>query len=265
MPPTPVYTPENCKPAYQLRWSLALFSSAKLPSSGTWLDALKQAVETDGVRILEYQPHQLPTHLFLLSTRPEVAPPQIVKSVKGRLQSIIRASLPKAFRRNFDLTSLGDASRQVVERYVGDQLGHHRMADVRVQERLGTFQIEFPEVDLSSPVYTAHGRYTYNLHVALVHEGRWTEIREEQLLASREMVVKNARKRGHRLSRVSVLADHLYWTMGCNPDESPEEVVLSYLNNLAFAHGMKALYCFSYYVGTFGEYDMGAVRRGLCE
>jgi len=36
-------------------------------------------------------------------------------------------------------------------------------------------------------------------------------------------------------------------------------VALSYLNNLVFAHGMKALFCFSYYVGTFGEYDMGAI------
>jgi len=265
VPPNPLYTPENCEPAYQLRWSLALFANAKLPPSDTWLDALKLAVEADGVRILEYRPHEPPTHRFLLSTCPEVVPPQIVKSVKGRLQSQVRTSLPKAFRRNFDLTSVGEADRETIERYVGDQLGHHRMADDRVQERLKKLHIEFAEVDLSRPVYSAHGRYLYNLHVALVHEGRWTEIREEQLLASRDMVVRNARKRGHRLSRVSVLADHLHWTIGCNPEESPKEVALSYLNNLAFAHGMKALYCFSYYVGTFGEYDMGAIRRGLCE
>jgi len=40
-------------------------------------------------------------------------------------------------------------------------------------------------------------------------------------------------------------------------------VALGYLNNLAYAHGMTALYSFSYYVGTFGEYDMGAIWSAL--
>ncbi len=31
-------------------------------------------------------------------------------------------------------------------------------------------------------------------------------------------------------------------------------------NNLAFAFGQKAIWVPSYYVGSFGEYDMGAVR-----
>ena len=43
--------------------------------------------------------------------------------------------------------------------------------------------------------------------------------------------------------------------------ESPEEIALAYMNNLAFAHGMRPVYQFGYYVGTFGEYDMAAVRR----
>ena len=32
------------------------------------------------------------------------------------------------------------------------------------------------------------------------------------------------------------------------------------MNNIAFAHGMTELFKPSYYVGTFGEYDMNAVR-----
>ena len=261
MPPEPIYTPGNCNAAYQLRWSLALFASAQLPSPDTWLAQLKQAVEPDGVRLLEHDPKRPTVHLFLLSTRPHIALPQIVKCVKGRLQSLIRASRPKAFRRNFSLTSIGDATRDVVEGYVAEQLGHHRMADERVEDRLKGFQMEFPDVDLSEPMFSSHGRYVYNLHLVVVHEGWWTETGEEQLIASRDMIVRNARKREHRLSRLSVLADHLHWTIGCNPRESPEEVALSYLNNLAFAHGMKALFRFSYYVGTFGEYDMGAIWR----
>ena len=52
-------------------------------------------------------------------------------------------------------------------------------------------------------------------------------------------------------------------TMGCSLNESPEAVALAYLNNLAYAQGMKPVFCYSYYVGTFGEYDMDAVRRCL--
>ena len=35
------------------------------------------------------------------------------------------------------------------------------------------------------------------------------------------------------------------------------------MNNLAFAHAMKAVYEYSFYVGTFGPYDHGAIRRRL--
>jgi hypothetical protein len=51
--------------------------------------------------------------------------------------------------------------------------------------------------------------------------------------------------------------------MGCGLNESPEEAALSYLNNLAHVEGMRPVYQYGYYVGTFGEYDLNAVRRRL--
>jgi hypothetical protein len=44
-------------------------------------------------------------------------------------------------------------------------------------------------------------------------------------------------------------------------EESPEAVVLGYMNNLAYACGMKPCFQFSYYVGTFSEYDLGVIPR----
>lgn len=190
--PEPLYTPTNCTPAYELRWSLALFATTDVGPAHCWLPQLKAVVEDDGVRILEQcsrPPHVL---LFLVSTKPHVAPPHIVKSVKGRLQHLLHSSHPKVFRRNFSLSSVGEVRREVVEAYVARQLGHHP-----------------------------------------------------------------------RLSRAGILADHLHLTLGCRLDESPEDVALGYLNNLAYAHGMRPLFRYSYYVGTFGEYDMAAVRRRL--
>jgi REP element-mobilizing transposase RayT len=259
----PLYTPANCKSAYEMRWSLALFATSALPPADQWLPQLKAVVERDGVRILEHHFREPATQQFLVSTKPAVTPPAIVKSVKGRLQHLLQGINPQAFRRNFSATSVGEVRRKIVEAYVANQLGHHRMADERVQERLGLFQTNLPEVDLSQPQFSSHGRYLYNLHLVLVHNERWCNADEASLKATRDMFVRVATKKGHRPSRLAILADHLHATLGCGHAESPEEVALGYLNNLAFAHGMQPLYRFSYFVGTFGEYDLGAVRQAL--
>ena len=50
--------------------------------------------------------------------------------------------------------------------------------------------------------------------------------------------------------------------LGCDLEESPEQVVLGYMNNLAYACGMKPVFRSSYYVGTLSEYDLGVIPRG---
>src|SRR4030095_13938989 len=256
----PLYTAANCRPAYELRWSLALFCTTDVPPAEIWVAELKQSVERDGVRILEHL-QKTRLLLFLLSTKPSVTPPHIVKSIKGRLQHILQPCVPKAFRRNFSLTSAGDADRETIESYVASQLGHHPIADPRVEARFKDFQISFSEVDVTAEQFSSHGRYRYNLQLALVHESRWREIREDHLVLTRDMFFKAARQKGHKLSRLALLPDHLHATLGCGYEEAPEEVALGYMNNLAFAHEMQPIFCASYYVGTFGEYDMGAILR----
>jgi hypothetical protein len=51
--------------------------------------------------------------------------------------------------------------------------------------------------------------------------------------------------------------------LGCPIEVAPDEVVLGFLNNLAFVQGMRPIYQFGGFVGTVGEYDLGAVRRHL--
>jgi REP element-mobilizing transposase RayT len=256
-----IYTAANCKPAYQLRWSLAVFARVELPPVEDWSEALKGVMEQDGVRILECHQSGTNAYQFLLSTRPATTPSWIVQRVKGRLQYLLRERHPKAFRRNFSLTSLGNATRKVVEGYLSEQLGHHRMADPSVDARLASYQLQFPDIDLGQPVFSAHGRYIYNLHVAVVHAERWRQARENFLNATRDRVLLMARQKGHRLSRLAILADHLHLAMGAPHEQSPEDIALGYLNSLSDAHGMQLVYQFGYYVGTFGEYDMNAVRQ----
>jgi hypothetical protein len=45
--------------------------------------------------------------------------------------------------------------------------------------------------------------------------------------------------------------------------DSPMEVALVLLNNMAFTQGMKPIFRSSFYVGTFGEYDRGAIWNGM--
>jgi hypothetical protein len=77
------------------------------------------------------------------------------------------------------------------------------------------------------------------------------------------MLERIARKKRHLLTRVGLLVDHVHLTLGCGIEESPLEVGLGYLDNLAYAHGMRPLFQFGFYAGTFGPYDMNAVRRKL--
>jgi hypothetical protein len=61
------------------------------------------------------------------------------------------------------------------------------------------------------------------------------------------------------LSRAAILLDPVHLTLGCGIGECPEQVALEYMNAYAEAGGGKAVWMFSYYTGTIGEYDRGAV------
>ena len=256
----PLYTFDNCKPAYQLRWSLAIFPNAPLPDRTLWIEALKESVERDHVRLLEYQ-NSRKGELFLLSTTPSVVPSSIVKCVKGRLQACTRSFAHVSFRRNFRLTSVGDANLETVQRYVAGQVAHHPLVSNSSQKLLESVQREFPDVDLHTPCNSAHGQYITAIHLVLVHSERWRTVDVEFLSVTRDAVIATAAKKGHRISSFRILPDHLHAVLGIGYETSPGDVVLSYMNNIAFRHGMTRHWMDSFYVGTVGPYDMAAVRR----
>jgi len=41
------------------------------------------------------------------------------------------------------------------------------------------------------------------------------------------------------------------------------DVALGYMNNIAYGYGMVPLFQSGFYAGTFGEYDLGAIRQAL--
>ena len=254
----PIYSAENCAAAYQLDWSYSVFWHNS-PSDFSWLEKLQERTEPDGIRILQHQFDPPNVSKFLVSSKPHVSPRLIAQRVKGRLQHLTRDRMPNAFRRNYGLRSIGSTRREKLERYLGAQLDHHPMPDARVQERLKEYQIHCPEVDLSQPRRTSHALYWFNLHVVIVNNWRYIEIRHEVLLKLREMILKASRAKQYDLSRAAIVPDHIHLTLSCELEESPQDVAMGYMNNLAYACGMKRVFKFSYYVGTFSEYDLGVI------
>jgi hypothetical protein len=118
---------------------------------------------------------------------------------------------------------------------------------------------------LERPRHTSHGEFIYNLHLVAVHQRRFAEAHDDFCRRTLEMLRGVAGKKNHLLSRVGLLLDHVHWTVGCGIEESPLQVGLSYLNNLAYAEGMRPLFQFGFYVGTFAPYDMNAVRHVLAD
>jgi REP element-mobilizing transposase RayT len=254
----PLYTRANCSFAGPLRWGLTVFWRTPV-TEALWLHDLSRAVQADGLKLLGHRFQEPGVSQFSLSTLPDTSPLLLVNRLKGRLQYLVRSSMPKPFQRNYALRGFGPATRQAVESYVASQLHRHPRADERVQAALQRFQRNHPEVDLSRPRSTSHGIYWYNLHVVLVHEGRWAEVRPEMLEKVASMIERVCRARGFSLSRAGILPDHVHLALGCPIEAAPAEIALTFLNNLAYVHGMTPVFQFGAYLGTFGEYHQGAV------
>ncbi len=257
----PVYTSENTHAAYQLNWSLSLFGKDELPAPSTWREILRSRTEADGVRILTVDAPRPSVVQFFVSTRPDLSPSDVVRSVKGRLQYLVRDQLAKAFRRNHHIQSLGEATSRVLDQYVAGQPAKHPMADRLVQARIEAYQFHDEAVDLAKPSAGTYGQFLNALQIVLENSEGWCEVREPQLKRVRDVIVGAARKKAWSLSRVGLLSNHLHILLGVSVTESPQMVALSIMNNIAYVYEMKPILKFSYYAGTIGGYDRGAIRR----
>jgi len=114
-------------------------------------------------------------------------------------------------------------------------------------------QIVFRTTPQVSPVFCA-ARVKGRLQHALRQAGTGVKF-------SRKVSSVIAKKKGYRLKSVSVMPDHLHAALGGDIDQSPEEITLAFLNNLAYLLGRNRFWRDGYYVGTFSEYDMCIVRQ----
>jgi hypothetical protein len=155
---------------------------------------------------------------------------------------------------------VGSTEGSKIEAYVASQLRQHPQKTTRLTDQFRDLQIIQPDVDLSKPRFTAHGRFSCNLHIVLVHDWRLQETRRDVWVGVRNIIRDASVAKGHLLSRVGIVPDHLHLTLGTNLDESPGDVALSYMNNVAYAHGMRPVLMHSCYLAGFGRYNLGAIR-----
>jgi REP element-mobilizing transposase RayT len=218
-----IYTRDNCNVAFQLDWSFSIFWKDPIDSAD-WLETLKQQTEPDGVRILQHRFPRDDLSLFLVSTKPHVAPSQLARSVKGRLQYLMRSTRPKAFQRNYSIHSIGSVRCESVERYIAGQLVHHPFADDRMNARFEQYQIHQAGIDLTRPRFSHHAQYWYNLHICFVNENRLRETDEDVLSLTRETILQTSRNAGHLLSQGAIVPDHIHLSVGCGISDAPIDV-----------------------------------------
>ena len=257
----PLYQPHGINPAYELRYTWTGWASEGDFPSVSVLEDPHPLWEQDGMRLLEHR-WAGPEVQLTFSTQPGVSPMLLAGRAKGRLQHATRkvaADFP-GFSRKVAVRSVGHNRREDVEAYIRSQVTKERFADPRFESLMEEFTVSCPQVDLALPSESARGRYWYNLHLVLVSAERYRIVDRQRLSAIRDGCFRIAAKKGLAISVLSVMPDHLHMALRGDFQQSPQGIALGFQNNLAYLLGQVRIWNDGFYVGTFGEYDMGAIR-----
>ena len=263
MKPQPIYSGENLNPAYSLRYSWTGWPSGTRVTGfpdDRILEPIRESWEADGLRLLEWNWSEKKIQLTFSAT-PEISPVFLATRAKGRLQDALRkAGAPHEFSRKLSVRSVGDNTTAQVENYIKNQVKNESFVDPVFAEKMEELILVDPSVNLSAPTLSGRGTYWYNLHLVLVVAGRLRIVPLDRLVRIRDGSLKIATKKGYRISTLSAMLDHLHVALRGDHRQSPLEIALAFQNNLAYLV-REALWTENFYVGTFSDYSMRAVRR----
>lgn len=261
----PPYFETNSTPAaYQLRyvWFGWPTWGEVFPSrpGASVFEKLAEDWREDGLEYLECEWHDEQIAIMVSAT-PETDPVSIAGRLKGRLDHALRnAGMATNFARNKAVRSVGDPTRETIGEYIEEQIENEGLACEEFEASLRPFTWTNSDVNLSEPWRSSHGRYWYGLHVVFVWKDRW-RMREHQDFATVAGVCRAvARKHDYRLWKASIVPDHVHLAVGVPGTCTPASVALSFMNNIVHVFRHRGMVRSSYYVGTFGEYGMAAIR-----
>lgn len=194
----------------------------------------------------------------LFNVSPDISAVLFSQRVKGRLDHAFRQlGTPVKFSRKVGFRALGDNTREIVNQYVEKQVGKSDYVDVGFKKFLDDFTVVDRTVDLYQPESVAHGRYWNNIHLVLViDDRRYPMTKKETFETVKDSCFKIASKYNHHIAHLAVMPDHIHISLRVNPQISPENLGLCYLNNLAFSMGRHRCLSEEFYVGTFSEYSL---------
>jgi REP element-mobilizing transposase RayT len=228
------------------------------PDQAFWAD-LATNWQKDGLHLLERH-WQSDFIQLLFSATPDVAPTDLARVAKGRLQYALRQNNQMLdFSRKVAVRAIGESTRATVEAYIREQLQHCDLADLRYRELLQRQAFTDPNVHLDEAVETHSGRYWYNLHLVLVTDSRW-RMGEAEASRLRASAQATASQHGYGLAKLSIMPDHAHFAVRGRPEEAPRKIAETFQQETARAVGMMGFWKATFYVGTFGEYGMGAIR-----
>jgi REP element-mobilizing transposase RayT len=260
----PIYHAERQNPAYHLRYTWTAWPAGKqfveLPPLEI-LDDLAPAWEMDDLRVLEHSWTDQAIQVAF-SAKPNVSPVFLAARAKGRLQHALRAGgRSQGFSRKLAVRSIGDNRSDHVQAYIASQVEKEMFADPAFAESMREFTVIDQSVDWSAPQESVRGRYWYNLHLVLVVEQRSRVHDRTVLTLIKDTCFRVAKKKGYRLAALALMPDHLHLALQGNIEHSPQEIALAFQNNTTYALGQKPIWNDNFYVGTFSEYDMQAIRN----
>ena len=258
-----IYLSSNCSCAFQLNWSVSVFGNEGLPSPEGVIDKLKNSVARDDLKILEYRKAAPNVVQFFVSSQPKHSPAEIVRCVKGRWSHAARDNQRIELRRNYCIRSVGAAKSCVLDHYVARQNVKHPMADDAVQAMLESLQYHDSLIDTASLRRSGHGEFLNSLHLVFETMEGWQEANFETLSAYRAMIIDTCLRHQWSLSRIGLLSNHLHILLCAGVADSPDMVAMKLLNELASTQNMRTVFKHSYYVGTFGEFDGGAIWNSM--
>jgi REP element-mobilizing transposase RayT len=263
MPPSPLYSAVPDKIAYHLRYAWTGWpTSGSIPQVD--LEIIKPLWETDGLRLLETHFSSQEVQLAF-STKPHVDPVFLAARAKGRLQHAIRTASSDfaGFSRKVAVRAVGDNTTADVERYIEHQVPKERFVDTRFETEMEQYTVVCPEVDLREASESLQGRYWYNLHIVLIVADRDRVVDRKTLTTLRDGALRIAAKKACTIARLAVMPDHMHVALRGDIRQSPQEIALSFQNNLAYLLGQKRLWNDGFYVGSFGEYRFNAIRAAV--
>ena len=266
MQPTPIYTEASVRPVHALRYDWTGWLREKRPFpelTRSVVEQLSPLWRDDGMA-LESANVQGDRVQCLFVAAPALSPVACARRAKGRLQQALRqAGVRVSFSRRVSLRTLGVNTSQTVAGYIGGQASRSDYADPRFKQFLREQTIVDPSVQLAEPARGAHGRYWYNLHLVLVVQDRdYPVTRRENFGRLRDGCQRIATKKGYGIAALSIMPDHIHAALKGATGQSPLDIGLAFLNNLAWLMGYNRVWSEEFYVGTFSEYRVGAVLRG---